>query len=324
MKYFIEYVLGWHGPSNIKADMGTIVHKVLEILSLLSKANQSKKRIYYDDICGKLNTRYYDINQITSKVYHYYSQKFTQHKWSDYNWKLCKDWVWKALKFNDGMFDPRKRDIVDAEPHFDFEIDEPWAEYDFDGIKGRLGMKGTIDLVTAINDDIYEIIDWKTGQNKNWWTGEIKDLAYLQNDPQLRIYHYAAHQLYPYVEQIMVTIFYINYGGPFTICFSNDDLEKTKLLLKEKFQRIKDTRIPQLNKTWLCSKFCNAGKTTFEGTDHLPIIEEREGQVCGLGSCMTKCEQIKYEIESKGIDWVTENYQAPGHHIDNYKAPGGE
>ena len=34
-QYFLEYVLGYRGPSGQKADKGTIVHKVLEILAVI-------------------------------------------------------------------------------------------------------------------------------------------------------------------------------------------------------------------------------------------------------------------------------------------------
>ena len=40
MKYFLEYNLGWRGPSNIKAEKGTVVHKVLEILAIIKLKQQ--------------------------------------------------------------------------------------------------------------------------------------------------------------------------------------------------------------------------------------------------------------------------------------------
>ena len=45
-QYFLEYVLGYRSPSNKKADKGTIVHKVLEILAgiKLSQQNKESKR----------------------------------------------------------------------------------------------------------------------------------------------------------------------------------------------------------------------------------------------------------------------------------------
>ena len=157
-QYFCEYVLGWRGSSGIKADKGTIVHKVLEVLAVAKKGKQDGSKFIEDDIVGKVWTNFCDINELTEIVYKYYSEGNPQHDWKEKDFKDCKDWVWKALQLNEGMFDPRKCDVVAAEPHFDFEIDEDWAKYDYeiDGkkISGNLSMKGTIDLVRKVDDGI--------------------------------------------------------------------------------------------------------------------------------------------------------------------------
>ena len=49
-QYFIEYNLGIRSPSNKKADKGTIVHKVLEILAGIKLTEQNKESEYIDDI----------------------------------------------------------------------------------------------------------------------------------------------------------------------------------------------------------------------------------------------------------------------------------
>ena len=53
-QYFIEYVLGWRGPSGQKADKGTITHKVLEILAIIKKAQQDNLKSVEDDIIGEI------------------------------------------------------------------------------------------------------------------------------------------------------------------------------------------------------------------------------------------------------------------------------
>ena len=325
-QYFCEYVLGWRGSSGIKADKGTIVHKALEVIALAQKAKQDNLKSFEDDVVGNFPSDGYDIDSLTEKVYKYYSDATPYHGWSDKDLRDCKKWTWKALEFNDGMFDPRNRKIVDAEPHFDFVIDEPWADYNYtlnnENIHGKLAMKGTIDLITEVDDGVYEIIDWKTGRRLDWATGQEKTFAKLQKDPQLRIYHYAASKLYPEAKQIIITIYFINDGGPFTICFPRSEIEKTKMMVKEKFDQIKSTRIPRLKRSWKCTKLCSQGKTTFENTSVHPMIETRHGQVTAYGEYMTKCEQIRYEIGRKGLQQVTEEYTAPGHNDAKYKAPG--
>ena len=325
-QYFMEYVLGWRGKGGIKADKGTIVHKALEVMALAKKAKQDGLSFYTDDILGEVSSSRYDLNEITERIYTYYSTAFSYHDWKPRDLKDCINWTWKAVKFNDGMFDPRKRDIVEAEPHFDFEIDEPWAKYEYnlsgEKIRGTLSMKGTIDLITKVDDGFYEIVDWKTGRRLDWATGEEKTFAKLTKDPQLRIYHYAASQLYPEAEQIMGTIYFINDGGPFSMCFTKKDMPETKAMIKKKFEEIKSTRIPRLKRSWKCSKICHQGMTTFEDTGIHPMLETRHGKVTPYGQVMSKCEQARYEIESKGMKKVVEEYTAPNHDVAKYKAPG--
>lgn len=275
---------------------------------------------------GKVNPQNYNLNTIIEKVYKHYSDAAQHHKWSLKDYKDCHSWVYKAIEFNDGMFDPRNRNILSPEQHFDFVIDKKWAAYDFDTpdgkLSGKLALKGTIDLVTLANDKTIEIIDWKTGKRLDWATGQEKTQEKLENDPQLRIYHYAINHLYPDIEHIIFSIYFINDGGPFSICFDKSDLIKTEEMLRAKFDHIKRTKKPKLNKSWMCNKLCHFGKTTFENTNIAPIEEYRDNQVCQIGSIMTKCEQIKHDIDLHGMDYVVESYKHQNHTFGKYKAPG--
>jgi len=325
MQYYIQYVLSWQDESGLKASKGTIVHKNLEILANLKKAKQDGLKQIEDEICGTLNVNYIDINVMCDQVYDYYSKFYTHLTWTEKDRKDCKNWTWKALQLNSGMFDPRKRNIFASELRFDFEIDKDWAKYEYElngeQLSGQLALKGTIDLITQ-EEGMLEIIDWKSGRRLNWGTGEEKTHAKLQDDPQLRLYHYAIHKLYPEVEQVMVTIFFINDGGPFTVCFSKEDLPKTEEMIKSRFELIKKTELPRLNKSWMCTKLCGAGKTSYEGTHIKPIIETRNGQVCKKGDVMTKCEQTLLTIKEQGIQKTTEQYMNPLYTIGHYRPPG--
>lgn len=325
-QYFLEYVLGWRSPSGLKADKGTIVHKVLEILAVIQQGIQNKKETINDDILGDISTTKYNLNTIIEKVFKHYSEQNTHHNWSIKDYKDCHAWTYKALEFNGGMFDPRNRNILCPEQHFNFEIKKPWAEYSFDYngeiIHGNLAMKGTIDLITLVNDNTIEVIDWKTGRRLDWATGKEKTQEKLETDPQLRIYHYAISHLYPSIEHIIFSIYFINDGGPFSICFDKSDLIQTEDMLRRKFNEIKSCKKPKLNKSWMCSKLCHFGKTTFENTNIEPLIEYRDGQFINIGNQMTKCEQIKHDIELKGMDQVIREYKNINHSFGNYKAPG--
>lgn len=326
MQYFLEYNLGMKSPSNKKADKGTICHKVFEILAEIKLNTQFGRPYFYDDIIDQIDIKKYNLDYIIEKVYEYYTKQFIHHEWSTTDYKDCYKWVYKALDYNNGMFDPRNREILKPEQHFDIEIKKDWSKYIYttkDGeIKGNLAIKGTIDLITKVNDKTIEIIDWKTGKRLDWATGQEKTLAKLHKDPQLMIYFYAAHQLYPDIEHIIISINFINDGGAYSVCFDKSHIGQVEMMLKHKYEIIKNTTNPPLNKSWKCSKLCHFGKTTFENSKHLPIIEYRDNQVTPKGKFMTKCEQIHHDIQVKGFDSVVDEYTKEGYTVGQYKAPG--
>ena len=120
----------------------------------------------------------------------------------------------------------------------------------------------------------------------------------------------------------MVTIFFINDGGAFSVIFDKSDLIKTESMLRDKFEIITKTQTPRLHKSWMCSKLCHFGKSTFENSNVLPILEYRDNQLCQKNTHMTKCEQVKHDIEMKGINNVIDEYTVPGYTVAKYKAPG--
>jgi hypothetical protein len=326
--------LDWTGPGGKKADAGTIVHKILEVMALAKKAKQQGQTHIDDDIVGNFPVNYYDIKLLITRVYTFYTtERFHYHKWTWWDLKFITDSVWKALKFNGGMFDPRKRNIEEVEFHFDLQMPAEWSHYSYKfrdaTIEGELSIKGTVDLITKIDDNTLEIIDWKTGKNKDIKTGEEKNQEYLQTDPQLLFYYYAITRSFPDIKNIIVTIYFINSfpnypGGPFTLAFDHSDFEKAERLIKHKFDKIKANMRPKLINEpggYFCKNFCNAGMTTFAGTRIEPIMQTEQGIITGPGQTMTQCEQIGHEIEQHGIDFVTDKYA--GDSFTKYYAPGG-
>lgn len=328
MKAFIEYTLGWRGQSGKKADKGTIVHKTLELLAVVTK----KKKGFTDEETGIRVTPKIEVGKLSQEVYDYYTNLMSHHEWTDKDERECIRWVDKAITFNNGQFDPRNMKVIDAEPHFDFELDYDWAKYEYEyqgeTLTGQLALKGTIDLITEVDDEVYEIIDWKTGRRLNWATGEVKDYKALRKDFQLRMYHLAAMNLYPNIENFIVTIYFMNDGGPFSLTFERSDIPETIDMIREQFENISKSDNPEVlyeinpRDSWKCRKFCSAGMTTFEDTDILPIVEKRYGEITQYDKCMSKCEQVKYCIEHRGVDKVINNMTAAGHKIHKYHAPG--
>tara|TARA_R100000084_G_C4630377_1_gene138044 strand:+ start:325 stop:1134 length:810 start_codon:yes stop_codon:yes gene_type:complete len=246
MQYFLTYVLGHRSDSGKKAELGTMVHKVMEILAGLKKFQQDNPRKKYlvveDDAAGKIRIHkdrlltdefVNELVDVSIKCY----EKDSKHRWMPADKKQVSKLSWDTLNYNEGQFDPRLRDVVDPEPHFDIVIDEDWAEYEYempDGevVKGKLAIKGTIDLVTKIDDDTIEVIDWKTGRRLDWATGQEKDYKKLTTDAQLLLYNYAISKLYPDYKQAIMTIFFVKDGGPFSMCFDKEDQDKFLGMLK--------------------------------------------------------------------------------------------
>lgn len=486
-KYFITYVLGHQDQPNIKAEKGTVTHKVLECLALMKLAIQEGKSYIKDDVLGDytfvekdlfkktkvapnivklINTQRSDekmylwdclippthhrlggeiILDIFNQVYYYYSSR-SSHKWSSKDKIDCWNWVWIVLDYHGGIYDPRLRTIYQPEQRFDISLDEDWAHYDFDvngqKIEGQLCLKGTIDLVTQLDNNTLEVLDWKglpietkiptpdgwttmgdlqignlvfdengiptkvigksqptqkpcyriyfddktsvecdnehlwklhdgsvkkitelkvndiipcpknlkcpleyktiidiisiqnkitqcimvdsiyhtyvcgdhidnyivthnTGARKNWGTNEVKSFEKLQEDKQLMLYYFALSKLVPH--DVLMTIFYIRDGGPFTMCFDETTIKKITNILKDTFNDVKKNEIPKLRdfyqKDRNCS-WCTYYKTKFKG------------------DTMNICSRIRDDIREKGMDYVLETHKNTSHDFHKYQAPG--
>jgi len=134
MQYFMTYVLGFQSQSGKKADLGTIVHKVMETLANLKKLSQDnpkeKKISFIDDAIGEVTTTVTALYKkpivplILEKSFNFYTNRSPHNSFTSSDRNTCLDMCWSALQFNNGQFDPRNRNIVQAEPHFDIPIEE--------------------------------------------------------------------------------------------------------------------------------------------------------------------------------------------------------
>lgn len=305
LKYFGSYVLKWRGPSGKAADKGTIVHKVLEVLARTSSdSTRTVKKDTDDDIFGDgpFDTDQ-KVNLLIEQVYQHYTGKLVAHEWESKDFKDCSNWVWKTLHYNSGQFDPRKLDIVGIEKWFELDIAEPWAILDTgdDEDERFLRIRGFIDLVLKHGDGCYEIIDWKTGQSrKDWVTGELKDESNLFDDVQVRLYHYAITKMYD-ADIVMITLFFINAGGPYTVSLTQENIKETERIIRSKYEFISGSSIITRNRSWKCNRFCYFGTTDFKNTNKHIMTDN--------GAVLSKCDQLYYEINKKGFDIVMKEYK---------------
>ena len=102
--------------------------------------------------------------------------------------------------------------------------------------------------------------------------------------------------MYPDAE-FSVSIFYINDGGVFSLCFDEEDYQKAEEILKQKFQYIKNNQQPKLlsneNSHWKCQKLCLFSSPYKEGAKK------------------SVCQHIRDEIRIKGVNKVIEEYGKP-------------
>ena len=330
LRKYIEYNLGISGAGNQKADLGTICHKVLELLSLRQFAKQNGESSFSDPMVGEIPTKKnIDINQLIETVYKYYVKNiFTNWDWN-YEWlKLAKDNVWMAITHNNGQYSPLKRKIHATEQHFNIKVEREWAKYEyklFDGtvISDHLRLKGTIDLILKHEDGIsLEICDWKTGKRHDWGKDKEKTYGALTNDFQLRLYHYVAHLLYPEVDQIFVTIFYLKkgQGGPFTMPFDKSYIPSTEEMIRERFLKMSKDDKPAPNYTWKCGKLCSFAKDKFKHTD-VPVASQNE-KFTEAGKEMCICDHTNRFLNDYGIEFTTHMLKRPGFEFLEYQAPG--
>lgn len=322
MQYFITYVLGYQSDSGKKAEIGTIVHKTLEVLAGLKKFQQDNPKRKYlevvDDVVDKVKIHVDKflindfVDDLSEMSYEAYTSK-SKHHWTKGDFKTVNKLTYQTLEYNDGQFDPRFRNVVDPEPHFDIPIEEDWGKYTYkmpDGkvLEGQLAIKGTIDLVTQVDDDTIEVVDWKTGQRKDWATGEEKTYEKLCEDPQLLLYNYAISKLYPNYKQAIMTIFYVKDGGPFSMCFDRSDKENFLKMLKERFEDIKKNNAPKLlspdRSDWRCTKVCHFYKNKWPETDD------------------TMCIHIEKHLKNHGMEKTLKFCTKPGFSLGHYEAPG--
>lgn len=330
MKYFIEYVLGFSGKSNKKADKGTIFHKTMEVLACVKLHRQNKPgaRVFNDDICGKVkippNIEDVDVYLILDKVYAYYTGHIVHHEWEEVDYKDCKKWIAKALEFRNGMFNPLKQNIIQPEQNFNIELTQDWSAYEYPeyNLKGFLKLMGTIDLVTQVDKDTYEICDYKTGKNINWGTDMVYTYENIHHNFQLRFYHLVCSILYPQIKTLLITIYFVNDGGPITLTLGHEDISDTLDMIRAKFEEIRDTDFPELNKTWKCTKFCDCGTTTFENTNVSPLVALKKHNFTKEGDILKKCDQTGYALQHRGMSKVITNMTKTGHDMNYYKKPG--
>src|ERR1017187_2600946 len=191
---YLEYVLNFKLPPNTQgAPIGSVIHKGMEILGLKQLALQDGKTEFLEEEMGKT----YNTAQLTSDIAiqdsidHYIKTGL-----------LHKESVTDVIKyFNKTIIDypqytPLGAKVKTVEKFFEIELPHEWANYEYEVsgvvVKGKLGLKGTVDLIFDISPDTIEICDYKSGKSRSdWVTGKEKNSETLKDDFQLQLYFMA-------------------------------------------------------------------------------------------------------------------------------------
>lgn len=302
MRYFFEYVLGLKSPTGKKACLGTIFHKTMEVRSLTKKAMQENKTSFTDDNFGELTiAQGLNFEYIHDLSFNFYKKAEPKLIFDDSDYKTVLKWITNTLsKYPD--YDPINLDIVEAELFFDIPIDRPWAYYDTNiggqQIKGQLHIKGTMDTVVRLSDNVYELVDYKTGAyRKDFATGEEKDLEYLKNDVQLLLYLIALKETYP-DKHFILSLFYINNGGIFSVAADDEMLDRAWKMLEKTYKSIIKNNCPsQLDKDhkdFRCRLLCPFSKKMKDQNQVIVDCDDATAE-------MSVCNYFKQQISKKGL-----------------------
>jgi hypothetical protein len=312
MKYTFEYLFGFPGKSGAKALLGTIFHKTQELRAQASLAIKNHKYNFVDDNFGEvLVSDALKTPWALRRSFDYYTKKNPQFDMGDKEYKIIDQWIYNALH-DYYQYDPLNLNVIQTEQFFDIEIKEPWAKYKGiikgEEVSGYLRIKGTMDLISEVSDDTYELIDYKSGEMRSdFATGEEKTLDYLENDVQLLLYLIALKHLWP-TKHWILSLFYIRAGGIFSVIGDDEMLERAKAMVQKMFKEISTCEIPtQLDpyhRDWRCKHLCPFSKSD----------SYTRGQ--------SICNHYKAKIERKGLQAIQDEVMNVNK-LFNYQEGGG-
>ena len=252
-KYFLDYSVGLASPAGKKAQLGTICHHLLEILAKAKKTG-------HDKLQDKYTNPEYLLKIIWDRNLRVNPQNFDFTK-ADF--KFCKNCIDTVLK---SRYNPLKANILAVEKQFEIDLNDKG----FGNPPCKL--RGTVDLITEEDSETLHIVDYKSGECKDWITGQPKKLEDFEKDIQVLVYNLALSVLYPQYKYRLFTIYYIRDGGPFTVSFGPESIPKTINMLRKYYKTILGENNPKRLKDdasrngdkWKCKYVCHYGKTLNE------------------------------------------------------------
>ena len=299
MQYVLQYMFGMKNNAGKSATKGSMCHKIFELRGQAKMTEDNGETSFLDDNFGEVKVSWAkDINKTCNPVFEYYQKK---EYWNNFVESDKADvYKWSMRMIEDyPQYDPYNiNKIVHLEKFFDLPIEEDWAKYSVpigDTVySGNLSIKGTIDSILDHGDGVYEVFDLKSGAHrKDFKTGEPKTLEYLETkDKQLLFYLYAIKKfLYP-DKEIMLSLYFINAGGIFTVHGDDEMMARAEALVKKTFKEICGTFRPTVfdksQKSFQCKYCCAFSKPYGDSGKSICTFFQEEIKKNGLKSCIEK------------------------------------
>lgn len=269
-----------------------------EDVKLINKTRVNKQ-IYKGDCQTTAGSVRYGrdfVSKLIEKAWNHYTVatkseiEFWNQEWEKSDKVMLANMVWLLLE----AFNPLQQFVIATEQEFDYPIEHEDCKLP-DGSYIRI--KGFIDLVykDSANSSVISYIDYKSGERKDFVTGEDKNLNDLAEDLQLTLYNMVMKKLYPEYKYVIGSILFCRAGGLFTPSFdenSDDTITKT---IHQHIQELKNCKevsvLSEARDDWRCKYLCGASKRkTFHET-----------------KC--DCEVVKNSIRSEGLERTTELYK---------------
>jgi hypothetical protein len=256
MQYFLDVSLELGGRAGKKAELGSLCHRVYEVLAKCRKSNHHL-----------LNDKYCDSQYILDICWKRWQKTHGSiFDFTEDDYEFCQKTV---AMICDTKWHPFNFDIKYTELQFELELDIP-------GFKGEDGknclLRGTIDLVVEEDKDTLRVIDYKTGKRLNWVGGGVKEYPDFMKDIQLQVYDIALSTLFPQYKTILLTLHFVRDGGPFTVTYTPEDRKKAIYRLRrifnsiksdDSYKRLKDDSTRR-SEIWKCKYVCYWGMNTDE------------------------------------------------------------
>ena len=255
--YFMHYILGMESKAGKPALQGNIVHQTLEWMAKLKKRGKTNVDPMWlldrawDEFTDK--SPELGLRRVTTRI-----DKETGGFKEAADFKKCR--IAMEVVLANPHYNPYGINVVDSEQWFALELPgDEWKCLDKDGKEHQFAVRGFIDLIQELDSDTIEIVDWKTGDRKDYYTQYPIDEELLMREVQPRLYHLAAYFLYPKYKNIIITFYYTNSGGPITISLSPEDLAMTIATLYRFFTTIRRDTLIVRNRHWKC-RMCSFNK----------------------------------------------------------------